>query len=82
MIRQTAFAAAVDEHRSYLNGVLFEVEGERLQLVATDTNRLAFRRGKLPSRRRDRGRPSCRRGPRKNWPGLSRRRRKVPWRCC
>lgn len=47
MIRQTAFAAAVDDHRSYLNGVLFEVEGEQLNLVATDTNRLAFRQGQL-----------------------------------
>src|SRR5690606_7019236 len=47
MIRQTAFAAAIDDHRSYLNGVLFEVEDDRLNLVATDTNRLAFRRGKL-----------------------------------
>lgn len=47
MIRQTAFAAAVDDHRSYLNGVLFEVEDDHLSLVATDTNRLAFRKGRL-----------------------------------
>lgn len=47
MIRQTAFAAAVDDHRSYLNGVLFEVEEDRLNLVATDSTRLAFRQGKL-----------------------------------
>ena len=39
MIRQTAFAAAVDDHRSYLNGVLFEVEEDRLNLVATDSTR-------------------------------------------
>jgi len=47
MIRQTAFAAAADETRPYLTGVLFEVEGEELRLVATDSNRLAFRRGSL-----------------------------------
>lgn len=47
MIRQTAFAAATDDHRSYLNGILFEAEGEELCLVTTDTNRLAFRRGPL-----------------------------------
>lgn len=47
MIRQTAFAAAVDDHRAQFNGVLFEVEDEQLNLVATDTNRLAFRRGRL-----------------------------------
>lgn len=47
MIRQTVFAAAVDDHRSYLNGVLFEVEGDRLNMVATDTNRLAYRIGQL-----------------------------------
>jgi len=47
MIRQTVFAAAVDDHRSYLNGVLFEVMGDQLNLVATDTNRLAYRTGKL-----------------------------------
>lgn len=47
MIRQTVFAAAVDDHRSYLNGVLFEVVGDQLNLVATDTNRLAYRTGKL-----------------------------------
>lgn len=47
MIRQTAFAAAVDDHRAHFNGVLFEVEDDQLSLVATDTNRLAFRRGRL-----------------------------------
>ncbi|HLT58145.1 MAG: DNA polymerase III subunit beta [Limnochordales bacterium] len=47
MIRQTAFAAAADETRPYLTGVLFEVEGQELRLVATDSNRLAFRKGVL-----------------------------------
>ncbi|MBO8141795.1 MAG: DNA polymerase III subunit beta [Firmicutes bacterium] len=47
MIRQTAFAAAVDEHRAFLNGVLFEAEGNALRLVATDSNRLAYREGVL-----------------------------------
>lgn len=47
MIRQTVFAAAADDHRSYLNGILFEVEKNELRLVTTDTNRLAFRQGLL-----------------------------------
>lgn len=49
MIRQTIFAAATDDHRSYLNGILFEAEEGELRLVTTDTNRLAFRRGPLPA---------------------------------
>lgn len=48
MIRQTAFAAATDDHRSYLNGILFEAEEDELRLVTTDTNRLAYRKGTLP----------------------------------
>lgn len=47
MIRQTAFAAATDDHRSYLNGILFEAEEGELSLVTTDTNRLAYRKGPL-----------------------------------
>ncbi|HEY8497098.1 MAG TPA: DNA polymerase III subunit beta [Limnochordales bacterium] len=47
MIRQTAFAAAADESRPYLTGVLFEVSGEELRLVATDSNRLAYSKGLL-----------------------------------
>lgn len=47
MIRQTIFAAATDDHRSYLNGILFETEENELRLVTTDTNRLAYRQGLL-----------------------------------
>lgn len=47
MIRQTVFAAASDDHRSYLNGILFEAEDDTLSLVTTDTNRLAYRKGLL-----------------------------------
>ena len=44
MIRATLFAAATDPGRPFLTGVLFEVEPEEIRLVATDGNRLAFRR--------------------------------------
>jgi len=41
MLRRTAFAAAAEGLRYALNGVLFELEGDRLRLVATDGKRLA-----------------------------------------
>lgn len=47
LIRHTAFAAAVDDSRPFLTGVFIEVEKEEIRLVATDSSRLAFRRGKL-----------------------------------
>lgn len=47
MIRQTAFAAASDDSRPFLTGVLVEVEGESIRMVATDSSRLAYREGKL-----------------------------------
>ncbi|MFS8572174.1 MAG: DNA polymerase III subunit beta [Clostridia bacterium] len=47
MIRHTAFASAADESRPFLTGVLIEVDGDELRLVATDSNRLAFHKGKL-----------------------------------
>ncbi|MBI2914697.1 MAG: DNA polymerase III subunit beta [Firmicutes bacterium] len=43
MIRQTSFATVPDESRPFLSGVLVEVEGSKLRLVATDNARLAFR---------------------------------------
>ncbi len=42
MIRKTAFAAATESARYALNGVLFELRGDRLRLVATDGKRLAL----------------------------------------
>lgn len=47
MIRHTAFAAASDDSRPFLTGVLVEVEGDEIRLVATDSSRLAFHKGKL-----------------------------------
>ena len=47
MIRQTVYAASLDESRPILTGVLLELKGERLRLVALDGFRLARRRGKL-----------------------------------
>ncbi len=41
MVRRTAFAAAKERMRYALNGVLVRVEGETLELVATDGRRLA-----------------------------------------
>lgn len=42
MIRQTAFAAAREESRYAINGVLIECSGDRVNLVATDGRRLAW----------------------------------------
>lgn len=43
-IRQTAFAAATDENRPFLTGVLMAFDGAELKFAATDTFRLAVRR--------------------------------------
>lgn len=43
-IRQTAFSAADDHSRPFLSGLLVELNGAELCLVATDSSRLAFRR--------------------------------------
>ncbi len=47
MIRQTLCAVAKEESNPILTGVLFEVRAGRLNLVATDTHRLAWRSTKL-----------------------------------
>ncbi len=49
MIKQVAFAASSDNSRPIFTGVLLEINGEHLKLVATDTHRLAFRSGKIAS---------------------------------
>ncbi|MFQ5471130.1 MAG: DNA polymerase III subunit beta [Gammaproteobacteria bacterium] len=41
MIRRTTFACSDDETRPALNGVLWQTNGERMQMVATDGHRLA-----------------------------------------
>jgi len=47
IIRQTAFAASRDETRPILTGALFEFTNEQMQVVATDTYRLAMRKAKV-----------------------------------
>ena len=45
MIKRTAFAAAKERMRYALNGLLLQVEGESIELVATDGRRLALDQG-------------------------------------
>ena len=42
LLGQVSFSMAVHDSRYYLNGILFETDGKRLSLVATDGHRLAF----------------------------------------
>lgn len=42
MIAQVQYSMAVQDIRYYLNGLLMQVEGDQLRLVATDGHRLAF----------------------------------------
>ncbi|MBR4643258.1 MAG: DNA polymerase III subunit beta [Selenomonadaceae bacterium] len=48
LIRKTVFAAAKDESRPVFTGALFEVKGDKISIVATNTHRLAFASKKLP----------------------------------
>ncbi len=41
-LRRTAVAAAMQDGRRYLTGVLFDLEGSDIKLVATDSHRLSF----------------------------------------
>lgn len=41
-LRRTAMAASSEDGRRYLTGVLFDLEGSELKMVATDSHRLAF----------------------------------------
>ncbi len=45
MIKRTAFAAAKERMRFALNGLLLQVQGETIELVATDGRRLAIVQG-------------------------------------
>lgn len=49
LLEWTVFAAARESTRYAINGVLWEVEGDKLVLVATDGRRLSLARGKLTS---------------------------------
>ena len=48
LVRRTAFAAAAEETRYAIHGVLLELEGKTVRMVATDGKRLAWSRGTLP----------------------------------
>lgn len=49
MIRQVNTAAAIDSMRPIFTGIFLEIEDEKLNMVATDTHRLAFSSVKLPA---------------------------------
>ncbi len=49
MIKMTSFAAAKESSRYALNGILWEISGKNLVMVATDGRRLAKMSGKLLS---------------------------------
>jgi DNA polymerase-3 subunit beta len=59
LITQTAFAAAKESTRYAFNGVLMQVKGKRLSLVATDGRRLAEARGELPAGGKDKDIPKA-----------------------
>ncbi|HHV61162.1 MAG TPA: DNA polymerase III subunit beta [Firmicutes bacterium] len=44
LIKYTSFAAALEETRAFLTGVLFDVSSRGINMVATDTFRLALKR--------------------------------------
>ena len=47
MIKQTSFAASIDEARGVITGVLFEFENEFLNMVALDGFRMAIAKSKI-----------------------------------
>ena len=55
MIRRTVFAAAKDEGKYAMRGVLWDMEEKKAKLVATDGKRLAVSSGPVrrPGRRRE-----------------------------
>ena len=49
MVKKTQFAAAPEESRLTINGVLFELVGSRLRLVATDNKRMSITEREVPA---------------------------------
>jgi DNA polymerase-3 subunit beta len=47
MVRQTAFACSTDEMKAIFTGLLWEIDGDNLRMVGTDTHRLAWTQGKI-----------------------------------
>jgi DNA polymerase-3 subunit beta len=58
LIARTLFAAAAEHSRYAINGVLFERDGKKLRLVATDGRRLAVARGEARPTTKD-GKATC-----------------------
>lgn len=48
MIKQTIFACAVEETRPVFTGILMQIEKENINLVSTDTHRLAYSKALIP----------------------------------
>jgi DNA polymerase III subunit beta len=49
MIRVTSFCVGYEDVNYVLNGILFEIEGKEIRMVATDGKRLAFAKRGLPA---------------------------------
>jgi DNA polymerase-3 subunit beta len=47
LLKQVDFAMAQQDIRYYLNGLLFEIQGQKLNIVGTDGHRLSFTSSKL-----------------------------------
>jgi DNA polymerase-3 subunit beta len=47
MVQRSVFAAATDELRALFTGILWDLNGETLNMVGTDTHRLAFSTGPI-----------------------------------
>lgn len=47
LVRQTSFAASADELKAVFTGLLWEVSGEEIGLIGTDTHRLAWGKGPI-----------------------------------
>ena len=47
LIRQSSFAASPDEVKNVFTGLLWEIDGEDISVIGTDTHRLAWVKGKI-----------------------------------
>ena len=55
MVRQTLFATLSEDSRPFLSSILWEINGDKLRLVATDINRLALREAEVETGESGRG---------------------------
>ena len=53
MIKQTIIACAVEETRPVFTGILLQIEGENINLVSTDTHRLAHSQSIIPGNQKE-----------------------------